>query len=98
MDLDTLTPAQRRVVDELMDWGNRAARPRFDPDLPVELRDTLEASQEQETKPVRSEEEWVARFMEEFDAEEIPGEWDHAQGTASEGEELEAATSEEKGH
>jgi hypothetical protein len=36
--------------------------------------------------------------MEEFDAEEVPGEWDHAHGTDAQGEELEAATSEEKGH
>ena len=34
----------------------------------------------------RSEEEWVARFMEEFDAEELEGEWDsrHGEGPAGE--------------
>ena len=42
MDLDALTPAQRRVVDELMDWPNRSVRPRFEPDLPLQLRDALE--------------------------------------------------------
>ncbi len=63
-----------------------------------ELRDELGAEQEQGPEPARSEEEWVARFMEEFDAEEIPGEWGRAGDAASDGEELEAATSEEKGH
>jgi len=66
--------------------------------LAFELRDTLEVSEEHSPEPARSEEEWVRRFMEEFDAEEIPGEWDRAHGLAAEGEELEAATSEEKGH
>jgi len=47
---------------------------------------------------VLSGEELVRRFLEEFDAEEIPGEWDRAGGVADDGEELEAATSEEKGH
>jgi DNA polymerase-3 subunit gamma/tau len=63
-----------------------------------ELRDELGTEQDQTPDPVRSEEEWVRRFMEEFDAEEIPGEWDRAGGVADDGEELEAATSEEKGH
>jgi DNA polymerase-3 subunit gamma/tau len=66
--------------------------------LAFELRDTLGSSEQESPEPVRSEEEWVARFMEEFDAEEVPGEWDHAHGTDAQGEELEAATSEEKGH
>jgi DNA polymerase-3 subunit gamma/tau len=61
-----------------------------------ELRDELGAEEDQSPEPVRSEEEWVRRFMEEFDAEEIPGEWDR--GAASQAEELEAATSEENGH
>jgi DNA polymerase-3 subunit gamma/tau len=66
--------------------------------LAFELRDALGASEEHSQQSATSEEEWVRRFMEEFDAEEIPGEWDHGRGAASEGEELEAATSEEKGH
>jgi DNA polymerase-3 subunit gamma/tau len=66
--------------------------------LAFELRDTLGSGQHESHEPARSEEEWVARFMEEFDAEEIPGEWDHAHGADAQGEELEAATSEEKGH
>jgi DNA polymerase-3 subunit gamma/tau len=47
-----------------------------------------------------SEEEWVRRFMEEFDAEEISGEWEEAAGTAAEqdGERgARAVTSNEKG-
>jgi len=47
-----------------------------------------------------SEEELVRRLMEEFDAEEIPGEWDSPAGSVDEqaGERgVEAATSEEKG-
>ncbi|HWX96623.1 MAG TPA: DNA polymerase III subunit gamma/tau [Solirubrobacteraceae bacterium] len=66
--------------------------------LAFELRDTPGEGQDDSREP-RSEEEWVRRFMDEFDAEEIPGEWDRAHGVAAtEGEELEAATSEEKGH
>jgi DNA polymerase-3 subunit gamma/tau len=64
--------------------------------LAFELRDTPGAAQDAGLQPAHSEEEWVRRFMEEFDAEEIPGEWDQEPGAA--GEELEAATSEEKGH
>jgi hypothetical protein len=63
-----------------------------------ELRDELGAEEDQSAEPARSEEEWVRRVMEEFDAEEIPGEWGHEPGLAGDGEELEAATSEEKGH
>jgi DNA polymerase-3 subunit gamma/tau len=67
--------------------------------LAFELSDALGESQEQSPEPVRSEEEWVRRVMEEFDAEEVPGEWDRPQeGIAAQGEELEAAASEEKGH
>jgi DNA polymerase-3 subunit gamma/tau len=63
-----------------------------------ELRDDLVAEEDQSPEPARSEEEWVRRFMEEFDAEEIPGERGHERDLAGDGEELEAATSEEKGH
>ncbi|HEV7585749.1 MAG TPA: DNA polymerase III subunit gamma/tau [Solirubrobacteraceae bacterium] len=66
--------------------------------LAFELRDELGAEPAHGPAPARSEEEWVARFMEEFDAEEVPGEWGHAGAVTSDGEELEAATSEEKGH
>jgi DNA polymerase-3 subunit gamma/tau len=67
--------------------------------LSFELRDELGGDQGQSGPPARSEEEWVARFMEEFDAEEVPGEWARAQDAAvTRDEELEAAASEEQGH
>jgi DNA polymerase-3 subunit gamma/tau len=43
--------------------------------LSYELRDEP-AGQEESQAGEDSEEEWVRRFMEQFDAEEIPGEWD----------------------
>jgi DNA polymerase-3 subunit gamma/tau len=55
--------------------------------LRYELRETL-ASEEQEGAPERSEEEWVARFVDEFDAEEL---------TDTEGAPAGAETSNEKG-
>jgi DNA polymerase-3 subunit gamma/tau len=67
--------------------------------LSFELSDALGESQGESSEPARSEEEWVRRVMEEFDAEEVPGEWDRVQeGIGGRGEELEAAGSEEKGH
>ena len=56
--------------------------------LRYELRDTP-ASQGEQGSPVRSEEEWVARFMEEFDAEELTDAQDERGA--------QAATSNEKG-
>ena len=41
--------------------------------LSYELREELD-SEERPSSPQHSEEEWVARFMQEFDAEEIDGE------------------------
>jgi DNA polymerase III subunit gamma/tau len=43
----------------------------------------------------RTEEDWVRHFMEQFDAEEVPGEWE--EGTDQGGEEKRALTSNEKG-
>jgi DNA polymerase-3 subunit gamma/tau len=66
--------------------------------LSYELREEL--APQQPPEPRDSEEDWVRRFKEEFDAEEIPGEWEPAQeGARAQGAEsdLEAATSEEKG-
>ncbi|HEX4189323.1 MAG TPA: DNA polymerase III subunit gamma/tau [Solirubrobacteraceae bacterium] len=68
-----------------------------------ELRDELGTGQDESPGAARSEEEWVRHFMEEFDAEEIldesGGRSDREGGVVAEdGEELEAATSEEKGH
>jgi DNA polymerase-3 subunit gamma/tau len=67
--------------------------------LSFELSDALGEGQGESSEPARSEEEWVRRVMEEFDAEELPGEWDRVQeGIDARREELEAAGSEEKGH
>jgi DNA polymerase-3 subunit gamma/tau len=76
--------------------------------LSYELQDEL-AEQDGAAPVGRSEEEWVKRFMEEFDAEELPGDWAPAQGSVPGGGESregpvpdglergEAVTSEEKG-
>jgi DNA polymerase-3 subunit gamma/tau len=67
--------------------------------LSFELSDAIGEGEEQSPEPARSEEEWVRRVMEEFDAEELPGEWDRVrEGIPAPGEELEAAASKEKGH
>jgi DNA polymerase III subunit gamma/tau len=67
--------------------------------LSYELREDL-APQERAEPVGTSEDDWVRRFKEEFDAEEVPGEWEPTQeGAPARGREsdLEAATSEEKG-
>jgi DNA polymerase-3 subunit gamma/tau len=67
--------------------------------LSYELRDEL-APQEPAERSATSEEDLLRRLKEEFDAEEIPGEWEPAQDPPTEhgGESpLEAATSNEKG-
>ena len=46
--------------------------------LGYELREDLPAVEAASEEP--SEERWLARFMEEFDAEEVPGEWGAARG------------------
>ena len=56
--------------------------------LRYELRDTP-AGEDEQASPARSEEEWVARFMEEFDAEELTDAQDERGA--------QAATSNEKG-
>jgi DNA polymerase-3 subunit gamma/tau len=43
-----------------------------------ELREGLGEEVIEETDDGRSEERWMARFMNEFDAEEVPGEWSEA--------------------
>jgi DNA polymerase-3 subunit gamma/tau len=48
-------------------------------DLSYELREELEG-RAGSGPPRPSEEEWVRRFMEEFDAEEVPGDWSGEQG------------------
>jgi DNA polymerase-3 subunit gamma/tau len=67
--------------------------------LSYELRDEL-APQDRLDAGGHSEEEWVRRFIDEFDAEEIPGQWGSApSGGSTEGREgdVEAVTSNEKG-
>jgi DNA polymerase III subunit gamma/tau len=67
--------------------------------LSYELREEL-APQDRAEAGAHSEEEWVRRFIEEFDAEEIPGEWGSVpSGDSAEGREgdAEAVTSNEKG-
>jgi DNA polymerase-3 subunit gamma/tau len=63
--------------------------------LSYELRD---AGREEPEAGESTEEDWVRRFMEEFDAEEIPAGWDPGQGPADEaGREEQPVTSNEKG-
>jgi DNA polymerase III subunit gamma/tau len=67
--------------------------------LSYELRDEL-TPQDRPDARGHSEEEWVRRFIDEFDAEEIPGEWGSAAaGGSAAGREsdVEAVTSNEKG-
>jgi|HubBroStandDraft_2_1064218.scaffolds.fasta_scaffold02135_3 DNA polymerase-3 subunit gamma/tau len=53
--------------------------------LSYELRDEL-AGEDRLGSAEYSEEEWVTRFMREFDAEEITGEWEAAPGARDAGE------------
>jgi hypothetical protein len=66
--------------------------------LSYELREVLGAGQPAEPEQ-RSEEDWIRRFMDEFDAEEVPEEWEPDPATsAADGERgAPAATSNEKG-
>jgi DNA polymerase III subunit gamma/tau len=66
--------------------------------LSYELREALAAEARAEPQ-ARSEEDWIRRFVDEFDAEEVPGEWEPgAADSAQEGERgARAATSNEKG-
>ncbi|HEY4451413.1 MAG TPA: DNA polymerase III subunit gamma/tau [Solirubrobacteraceae bacterium] len=66
--------------------------------LSYELREALGGAQQAEPEQ-RSEEDWVRRFMDEFDAEEVPEEWEpDPTASAADGERgTPAATSNEKG-
>ena len=66
--------------------------------LTYELREVLGEGGSQAPEEEQSEERWLARFMEEFDAEEVPGEWGSG-GTvdAVEPGEAQTATGNEKG-
>ena len=64
-----------------------------------ELRDELDAHGRPD-RAEHSEEEWVRRFMEEFDAEELSGEWASSPGpesVAHRGESAGPVSSREKG-
>ncbi len=64
--------------------------------LSYELRDDLGADEGAPAAAERTEEDWIRRFVEEFDAEEMPGEWEpSAEGDAERG--AQAVTSNEKG-
>jgi DNA polymerase-3 subunit gamma/tau len=87
-------PANRAAVGEAL---RTVAGSRWR--LSYELSEEL-GVQEQPQRGERSEEEWVRRFMEEFDAEEIHGEDERgsAEGRAQDGERGgQAVTSNEKG-
>ena len=68
--------------------------------LSYELRDEPEGADDRSQPREHSEQEWVARFMREFDAEEVEGEWDPAQtddGRGADERDAAAVMSNEKG-
>jgi DNA polymerase-3 subunit gamma/tau len=65
--------------------------------LSFELRDDLGGPQQEDPESAPTEEEWIRRLVEEFDAEELHGEWNAMNDVALEGDEVRAATSEETG-
>ena len=68
--------------------------------LSYELRDEPEGADDRAQPREHTEQEWVARFMREFDAEEVEGEWDPAQvddGRGADERDAAAVTSNEKG-
>jgi DNA polymerase-3 subunit gamma/tau len=86
-------PTNRRIVGEaLRAVTGRRWR------LSYELREALDSEQRAEPQ-ARSEEDWIRRFVDEFDAEEVPGESESdAAASAADGERgAHAATSNEKG-
>jgi DNA polymerase-3 subunit gamma/tau len=64
--------------------------------LSYELRDEPAGDGRPESEQP-SEEDWIRRFMEEFDAEEVPGEWDAPAAAERSGGDEQAVTSSEKG-
>jgi hypothetical protein len=88
-------PADRMTVGEALRaiTGQRLR-------LSYELRAESEGPAQAAPPTERSEEEWVRRFQEEFDAEELAGDWDSApaEGAQEHRERgARAATSNEKG-
>lgn len=61
VDLEALTPPQRRVVEELFDLDGRSRRPVFDRDLPVRLRDMLEDALREVAEPLGKHELFVSK-------------------------------------
>ncbi len=85
-------PANRAVVGDAL-RAVTATRWR----LTYELREDLTDSGA-ETHEEHSEERWLARFMDEFDAEEVPGEWGAAQeAPAAEVDQPQTVNGNEKG-
>jgi DNA polymerase-3 subunit gamma/tau len=85
-------PANRVIVGEALRVVT-ATRWKLTYELRDELGEGASAAPEE-----HSEERWLARFMEEFDAEEVPGEWGSARGgDAAESSEAQTATGNEKG-
>jgi DNA polymerase III subunit gamma/tau len=64
--------------------------------LSYELREELPVADGPRTRE-HTEEEWVARFMEEFDAEEVTGDWQSEPGAEDDERGVEPVTSNEKG-
>jgi DNA polymerase-3 subunit gamma/tau len=86
-------PAYRQIVGEaLRAVTTRRLR------LSYELREEL-GDEQGEDGPTYSEQDWIRRFMDEFDAEEVPVEWQpDAAASAGDGERgAHAARSNEKG-
>ena len=67
--------------------------------LSYELREERRRRRRRAAASASSEEEWVRRFIDEFDAEEVSGDWQPARGEAGGEDErgVEAVTSNEKG-
>ncbi len=85
-------PANRTIVGEAL-RAVTGTRWRLSYELSAEPAEDAE-----QAPPERSEEEWVARFMREFDAEEVSGEWEPAGAREQDGEQgARAMTSNEKG-
>jgi DNA polymerase-3 subunit gamma/tau len=86
-------PANRMIVGEaLRVLGGKRWR------LSYELRDEL-ASGQAAVPAEQSDEDWIRRLKEEFDAEEVPGEWEPAPEISAQEDErgAPAATGNEKG-
>ncbi len=72
-------PSNRMAVGEALRAVTGSRR-----QLVYELREGAQAEGEAEGGEPESEERWLARFMAEFDAEEIPGEWSAEAAEAAE--------------